>query len=487
MSVSVPHWLSNRFAAALPDARYGRTAGVVASEEFKVTNTRSTVQSERRYARWCHSCECAGRPHFAVSDWPASVVYSPSWRWGGCRSPARRKRTRRSGATDAVNQRIERNIEQYRKGDATLEVVDAAGKPVPGVRVEVQQTGHEFLFGCNAFVLGQLPTAEENRRYEEAFVRLFNFATVPFYWEGTEPTQGELRYEEGSRDMWRRPPADRYLPWAAKHGITLKGHPLLWHAYNPPWLPKDADELRELYRKRFREIAGRYGDKISIFDVVNESLVCSKTYPLYSADRAYVAWAFTEAAPLFPDSTHADDQRGDELQLQAGRDEPVLRPGQVAAGAGREDQRHRPAVPLLPPRGARRLSGRRQLRSRQDAGPLREAFGEFELPLYITEITIPSAGPDGEALQAEVVRDHYRLWFSAPSDGGHHVVEPGRRHGGQGRERGPGRTAGRRTEAQGRLPRAGPADQPGVENRKRQSRPTRTARPVSAASLASTR
>ena len=79
------------------------------------------------------------------------------------------------------------------------------------------------------------------QRYEEAFARLFNFATVPFYWEGTEPARGELRYAEPARDIWRRPPPDRFLPWAAKHGITLKGHPLLWHAYNPPWLPKDAE------------------------------------------------------------------------------------------------------------------------------------------------------------------------------------------------------------------------------------------------------
>jgi hypothetical protein len=108
---------------------------------------------------------------------------------------------------DAVNQRIERNIESYRKGDATIQLADAAGKPVPGVGVELQQTDHEFLFGCNAFVLGQLKTAEENQRYEETFLRLFNFATVPFYWEGTEPTQGELRYQEGndpSRRQCRR-------------------------------------------------------------------------------------------------------------------------------------------------------------------------------------------------------------------------------------------------------------------------------------------
>jgi hypothetical protein len=56
-------------------------------------------------------------------------------------------------------------------------------------------------------------------------------------------------------------------------------------------------------RQRFREIAGRYAKDIFIWDVVNESLVCRPTYPLYTPDRAYVGWAFAEAAPLFPDST----------------------------------------------------------------------------------------------------------------------------------------------------------------------------------------
>ena len=164
----------------------------------------------------------------------------------------------------AIDQRIDRNIEKYRKGNASLQVLDAMEKPVSGATLETRQATHEFLFGCNAFVLGQLDTPEKNRRYEEAFVKLFNFATVPFYWEGTEPRRGELRYAEPARDIWRRPPPDRFLSWAATNGITLKGHPLLWHAYNPPWLPRNADELRGLYRKRFREIAGRYGDKISV-------------------------------------------------------------------------------------------------------------------------------------------------------------------------------------------------------------------------------
>ena len=312
----------------------------------------------------------------------------------------------------AVNARIERNIEKHRQGDASIQVVDAAGKPVSGAKVELRQTGHEFLFGCNAFVLGQLDTPEKNRRYEEAFLKLHNFATVPFYWEGTEPVQGELRYSEPARDIWRRPPPDRFIPWAAKNGVTLKGHPLLWHAYNPPWLPQDADELRGLYRKRFREIASRYGDKIGIFDVVNESLVCNKKYPLYSEDLAYVGWAFKEAVPLFPEKTTlminevtsynfkpSDDRYSAQIQ-------DLMAQGAKIRGVGFQYHYFR----------REKLDA--FLKNLQcDPNKLLdvyEKFSKFNLPLYITEITIPSTGEGGDALQEEVVRDHYRLWFSAP-------------------------------------------------------------------------
>lgn len=314
----------------------------------------------------------------------------------------------------AIQQRIARGIEQNRKGDLSLVVVDSAGKPIPGATIELQQQSHAFLFGCNAFVLGQLKTPEENQRYEEAFVRLFNFATVPFYWEGTEPARGELRYQEaGSRDIWRRPPPDRYLPWAAKNGVTLKGHPLLWHAYNPSWLPKDADELRELYRKRFREIATRYAGKIMLWDVVNESQVCPKTWPLFTPDRAYVGWAFAEAAPLFPDNTVLTINEVTGYNFRPADTNPYFAQVKAMLAAGSK----------IRGIGLQYHYFRREALDKHLVGAganpaqmldLYERFAEFKLPLYITEITIPSAGPDGEALQAEVVADHYRLWFSAP-------------------------------------------------------------------------
>ncbi|MEI7732475.1 MAG: endo-1,4-beta-xylanase [Verrucomicrobiota bacterium] len=315
----------------------------------------------------------------------------------------------------ALLKRVTDNIEKYRKGDLVLELADSAGKPLVGAEVTVHQTGHEFLFGCNAFVLGQMKEMEP--RYEEAFLRLFNFATVPFYWEGTEPKPGELRYVEPASDMWRRPPPDRFIPFAAKHGITLKGHPLLWHAYNPNWLPKDANELRALYQKRFREISSRFGDKIPIWDVVNESLVCRTNYPLYTPDHAYVGWAFKEAVPLFPAGNTMMINEVTSFNFISADKNPylsqiknLLADGAQIRGIGLQYHYFRRAA-LDKFLVSANCNPAKML-------DLYEALADFQLPLFITEITIPSAGSEGEALQAQVVSDHYRLWFSAPTMAG---------------------------------------------------------------------
>lgn len=313
-------------------------------------------------------------------------------------------------------QRISKGIEQYRKQEITIKVLDGEGQPLPDVRVILRQRTHAFLFGCNAFVLGQLGSAEKNQRYEEAFAGLFNFATVPFYWSGTEPNQGELRYAEGSREIWRRPPPDRFLPWAEKYGITLKGHPLLWHAHNPSWLPKDPEKLKVLYRKRFAEIAERYAGKIKVWDVVNESLVCPPSFPLFTENRDYVEWAFREVAPLFPPETvlmiNEVTQFNTPPQVLRYREQirRLLEAGAAVRGIG------------LQFHFFRREALENYLRS-QNSDPAKllegyEVLSELGLPLFITEITIPSAGERGEEIQAEVVRNLYKLWFSVPTMAG---------------------------------------------------------------------
>lgn len=111
-------------------------------------------------------------------------------------------------AWEAARPQMDASIERYRKADATLVVTGADGRPLVDAAVELQQTSHEFLFGCNLFALGQLAKSELNRKYEEQFAKLFNFATIPFYWRELEPEPGKPRFDEKSKPIWRRPPPD---------------------------------------------------------------------------------------------------------------------------------------------------------------------------------------------------------------------------------------------------------------------------------------
>ncbi len=311
-----------------------------------------------------------------------------------------------------VVQKIDAGIEQHRKGDAVLLVTDKEGKPLPGVTVSAVQESHAFLFGANLFVLGQMATPELNAGYEQAFTRIFNFASLPFYWADLEPEPGKPRFGKDAPYIWRRPPPDALLAWCEAHAITPKGHPLLWHAINPVWMPTEPDALRAAYTKRFGEIAERYGNDIPIWDVVNESLVCPDTYPLFSADQAYVPWAFEQAHQVFPDDTLLMINEVMHVSHKPVEENAYLKQVKtlLAAGAGiegigfqfhffsrQELDKHFPGNPVYRPENLLNVY---------------ERFSELGFPLYITEITIPGSGDNGPAIQAEVVEYLYRLWFS---------------------------------------------------------------------------
>jgi endo-1,4-beta-xylanase len=151
-------------------------------------------------------------------------------------------------------------IEKNRKADVTIRIVDAAGRPLPGVAVSIEQTGHDFLFGCNIYGFDQLPTAAQNAAYKQRFAELFNYATVGFYWRWYEPQRGKPNY----------PYTDKVVAWCRQRGIRMKGHPLLWgdEAGVPPW--SRGQPSAELQRQRVTEIMHRYQGKIELWEVVNE-------------------------------------------------------------------------------------------------------------------------------------------------------------------------------------------------------------------------
>ncbi|MGB2822648.1 MAG: endo-1,4-beta-xylanase [Phycisphaerae bacterium] len=156
---------------------------------------------------------------------------------------------------------LDAKIEANRKSDASVRVVGADGRPVAGAEVAVEQTRHEFLFGCNIYRFDRYKTAGENEAYKKRFAELLNYATVGFYWRSYEPQRGRPNYEY----------TDSIVAWCRAHGIRMKGHPLLWghNAGVPTWSKGQPDAATQ--RKRVTDIVRRFSGKIDFWEVVNEA------------------------------------------------------------------------------------------------------------------------------------------------------------------------------------------------------------------------
>ncbi len=159
----------------------------------------------------------------------------------------------------------------HRMSDCTLTLKDAAGRPMPGRKVQVELASHEFLFGCGCFWLQELldpatpaPLKEKYEKYWETWKEVFNYATLPFYQGRYEPREGITREETTLRSA-------KYLK---ERGFTVKGHPLCWHTASALWLlEKDNKAVLENQLSRIRREIGAFHEYITLWDVINEVVI----------------------------------------------------------------------------------------------------------------------------------------------------------------------------------------------------------------------
>lgn len=323
--------------------------------------------------------------------------------------------------SDELQARIDAGIREHRMSDATVRVTGANGQPLADVEVKVEQTASDFLFGANLFMLGGYGSAAENARYEEAFVRLFNAATVPLYWKDLEPEPGRPRFGADSEPIHRRPPPDAVVEFCAAHGLNMNGHCLVWdHARHsiPEWFVGLADKKAAIER-RIRRIGERYGQRIQRWDVLNEAVLHytePERRPDYPLPDGYEAWAFECAARHLPATAHCminETMYRSWVPEQSGHYRALI--DELLAGGARIDgigfqwhmftaerQQEVLAGEFVPPR---------------EMLDTLDAFVPYRRPLHISEITIHAFDNDapGQAIQAELARDVYRLWFSHPA------------------------------------------------------------------------
>jgi len=312
---------------------------------------------------------------------------------------------------------VEPNIENYRKGFAHIKVVDKDGKVVKNAKIKAVQKNHEFKYGANIFMLDELETKEKNELYKKYFKEAFNMATVPFYWSDLEPTEGKPRYDKDSPKIYRRPATDLCIEFCEENGIEPREHGLAYMGWFPQWLyGRNDEEVKKAITKRYKEISERYAEKIPTIEVTNEHWwVRNGTLPeFYFADDS-ISWCYSEARKYFPNNQLViNEAQGHVWEHTTERNafymllKNELNKGTFIDAIGmqfhmfytREDEEKRTS-----------LFG---FYDPQHLYNVMDRFSEFNLPIQLTEVTIPaySTEKEDEEIQADLIEKLYSVWFS---------------------------------------------------------------------------
>lgn len=299
-----------------------------------------------------------------------------------------------------------------------IATVTANGSPLSDREILVQQTGHQFLFGCTDFespANGDTvePAAEASA---DRWLELFNFATLPFYWGRFEPVPGQ---PDPARLL-------RAARWLAQRGCVVKGHPLAWHTVAPQWLLdlSNAEIAQALTARIQREVAG-FAGVIDAWDVINEAVIM----PIFDRYDNGITRVCREMGRIpmirmVVDAARAANPQAtlllNDFDMSAAYEcliEGVLEAGIRIDALGLQSHMHQGYW------GEEKTLG------------ILERFSRFGLPIHFTETTIVSGHlmppeiddlndyqvaqwpttTDGEQRQADEITRHYRTLLSHPS------------------------------------------------------------------------
>lgn len=162
----------------------------------------------------------------------------------------------------AANQRID----QYRKGNLKVHVVDASGNPLTGAAVKVDMQQHAFGFGTAVDAATMMQNTADGQKYRQA-VTGGDFNQVSF--------GNNLKWNHWENATERETITKPTLKWVREQGLIMRGHNLVWPSwgYLPPDLQNlqnDKPALRARVDNHIADEAGALTGSIDAWDVVNE-------------------------------------------------------------------------------------------------------------------------------------------------------------------------------------------------------------------------
>ncbi len=319
---------------------------------------------------------------------------------------------------DYITKRLSEGIEKHRKGKAVIEITDENGRPVPNAQVEIKQVSHAFKYGANIYMLDEFESAEKNKLYRERFKEICNIATLPFYWRDLEPTEGKPRFAKDSERVYRRPPLDLCMEYCKENGIEPKEHCLVYETWMPTWLDKNnLGLMKEKYEERIRILAERYRKDIPVWEVTNETLqIFQETSVLYRQPDL-VEWSFKCAEKYLSENRLMINDAHYNIWnvFNGNRSQYYMQIERAIQNGARID-----GIGMQFHMFYRREDEQKETRRFYDPLHLYKVmdyYSNFGKPLSITELTIPaySQNEEDEAVQAEIMKWLYTIWFSHPS------------------------------------------------------------------------
>lgn len=114
-------------------------------------------------------------------------------------------------------------------------------------------------------------------------------------WESVEPEPSRFAFAAG----------DELIAFAARHGMRVRGHTLVWHNQLPPWVKAlEGAALRSAMLRHVRETAAHWKGPIAQWDVVNEAVgddgALRANSPFTALGASYLAEAFHAAHEADP-------------------------------------------------------------------------------------------------------------------------------------------------------------------------------------------
>ncbi|MEK7858316.1 MAG: endo-1,4-beta-xylanase [Elusimicrobiota bacterium] len=286
-------------------------------------------------------------------------------------------------------------IERWRKGDLTVTVKDAAGRPIPGAAVRVRMLRHAFGFGgaVNARFLQTGDETPDKRRYRAEVARLFNVVVID---NALKWSQWDEQKDWGLATV----------RWLQGLGIAVRGHNLVWPGWShlPKGLSALAGDPRALRRRVAEHIGSAVGllkGQVSQWDVLNEPYDNTDLTRLLGrhsqADWFRLARQADPAAKLYVNETGVLNLAGEDRTLQDAYEKNIrflLDAGAPLDGIGLQahfDLRLTPPARLV---------------------ELLDRFARFGKPLVVTEFDLDV---HDEMLQADYLRDFMTAAFSQPA------------------------------------------------------------------------